>query len=157
MVSEQHPGKQGLKHLHRNLPGFVEFRLRATSRKTRIETSRCSCTQAGKTVSEQHPGKQGLKRPWTSSMGAVETVSEQHPGKQGLKLGKRIPRPIPEDVSEQHPGKQGLKLLYQEAVGVDLLGGLRATSRKTRIETSTMTVDRSSSGRSQSNIQENKD
>ena len=68
-VSEQHPGKQGLKP--RNASG----------------------PESPRSVSEQHPGKQGLKPEHGEAFLDRMQVSEQHPGKQGLKLRLRC-RPI---------------------------------------------------------------
>ena len=110
IVSEQHPGKQGLKH---------------TGRPTLKERRR---------VSEQHPGKQGLKQQMHVGDPGFVGVSEQHPGKQGLKQVERLVRPHVHAVSEQHPGKQGLKLRNPENTR-NIAASLRATSRKTRIET----------------------
>ena len=63
-----------------------QLSLRATSRKTRIETpSTVTVSSKQKMVSEQHPGKQGLKHHELESRQMPSRVSEQHPGKQGLK------------------------------------------------------------------------
>ncbi len=61
-VTEQHPRKQGLKlHFLASSIHHQESH-RATSTKTRIETSVTGCvTSCGISVTEQHPRKQGLK------------------------------------------------------------------------------------------------
>jgi len=63
LLSEQHPREQGLKHLKnpRAIAAIKAFR--ATSKRTRIETSqRRSYTPAPIPLSEQHPREQGLKQ-----------------------------------------------------------------------------------------------
>jgi len=61
-LSERHPEKQGLK-LHEVLGEFLVVpAFRASSRKTRIETSpSCGWSNVCAKLSERHPEKQGLK------------------------------------------------------------------------------------------------
>ncbi len=128
-------------------------RRRATSTKTRIEThdvftAHPVCDQ----VAEQHPLKQGLKQERSRSIRVCWiVVAEQHPLKQGLKHVCRGVWYQTHPVAEQHPLKQGLKR-FTPAARPEVFSCRRATSTKTRIETSTILAQTVRSSSSQSNI-----
>mgnify|MGYP006962354814 FL=1 len=89
--------------------------------------------------------------------GLLSILSEQHPREQGLKLPIcQLQCRLPSTLSEQHPREQGLK--HQDLdEALHFLDAFRATSKRTRIETSTPLVAPYGIVSFQSNIQENKD
>jgi len=110
------------------------LRLRATSMKTRIETSRgAGLIPLFLRVSEQHPWKQGLKPDRSLTTRTCLTRSQ----------------------SNIHENKDWNLCVCQYSICP--VSCLRATSMKTRIETRLWDPRCSRSGRSQSNIHENKD
>ena len=113
---------------------------RATSKRTRIETrlSACRWHARGK-LSEQHPREQGLKHDGEISHRLALELSEQHPREQGLKLNViRSFSAVSPTLSEQHPREQGLKR-HRENIALVEPEAFRATSKRTRIETLTLT------------------
>ena len=108
-------------------------------------------------LSEQHPREQGLKQ-GVGPLGGPEDdrLSEQHPREQGLKRRRQHWQSRSSLLSEQHPREQGLKL-RATIILVALLMPFRATSKRTRIETSLSWAGSAKSRAFQSNIQENKD
>ncbi len=132
-LSEQHPREQGLKHLVGGPAHPTTSSFRATSKRTRIETEFHQLVEHRETMlSEQHPREQGLKPRMRSSVWPTTRLSEQHPREQGLK-----------------------QFLVEK--GNYTNETFRATSKRTRIETSRSRPAFQCCLNFQSNIQENKD
>ena len=112
-LSEQHPREQGLKlctvleKICIRSPTF-----RATSKRTRIETSKLQDILRGVcALSEQHPREQGLKRCLWCFAGKPVNTFRATSKRTRIETSLRGLRTVAVWVlSEQHPREQGLKL-----------------------------------------------
>ena len=110
---------------------------RASSTKTRIETGwGVRCSPKLESHQEQVPRKQGLKLNVAISDPPAIVHQEQVPRKQGLKHLKACKAFGALDHQEQVPRKQGLKPPNSAVVVIMTRWASRASSTKTRIETS---------------------
>ena len=135
-LSEQHPREQGLKHddIDKQIQQWYTFR--ATSKRTRIETSHRSRPGEPSFPPFRATSKRTRIETWDNreSMIGILKLSEQHPREQGLKLSNAQMVDLECILSEQHPREQGLKLQYIISA-LTLYKSFRATSKRTRIET----------------------
>jgi len=90
-LSEQHPREQGLKHLCPHAVTSVIVTFRATSKRTRIETSEGIVNIDAQSTFRATSKRTRIETLWASRLKhQLYTLSEQHPREQGLKPAKSV-------------------------------------------------------------------
>jgi len=108
-------------------------------------------------LSEQHPREQGLKLTIPGRGGAIAELSEQHPREQGLKPKNELWREWDKMAFRATSKRTRIETSYASTPTNSRYHSFRATSKRTRIETRDLPSTPGTDHGFQSNIQENKD